>query len=109
MIMALYLQLMLRAASTLFLLLGYITKVAQSFSFLPALVRAEWPPLHDSPQKTAADLGPVFVPSEHPVFIQFSEWLTAFNTADRQTLKAYHSGSKFPYSAALPPNGYAYL
>jgi N-terminal domain of Peptidase_S41 in eukaryotic IRBP len=37
---------------------------------------------------------------DHPASIQFSAWLTAFNTGDKDVLAAYHSDSVFPYSVA---------
>jgi hypothetical protein len=40
------------------------------------------------------------LPSDHPASIQFSAWLTAFNTGDRDVLATYHSNSVFPYSVA---------
>src|SRR3982074_3194205 len=38
------------------------------------------------------------LPSDHPASIQFSAWLSAFNTADKETLVNYHSDSTFPSS-----------
>ena len=38
--------------------------------------------------------------SDHPASIQFSTWLNAFNTVDRDTLAAHHSDKVFPYSVA---------
>lgn len=40
------------------------------------------------------------LPKDHPASIQFSAWLSAFNTADKGTLAAYHSDSAFPYASA---------
>jgi hypothetical protein len=40
------------------------------------------------------------LPNDHPAFIQFSAWLAAFNTGDRDVLAAYHSNSVFPYAVA---------
>jgi hypothetical protein len=40
------------------------------------------------------------LPSDHPASIQFSAWLRAFNTGDRNTLLKYHNGPAFPYSIA---------
>ena len=40
------------------------------------------------------------LPNDHPASIQFSAWLTAFNTGDRDVLAAYHNNSTFPYSVA---------
>jgi hypothetical protein len=38
------------------------------------------------------------LPTEHPASIQFSAWLTAFNTGDKDTLVMYHNDSIFPYA-----------
>jgi len=43
---------------------------------------------------------PLSLPSDHPASIQFSAWLTAFNTGNREVLSAYHSDTRFRYSAA---------
>jgi hypothetical protein len=40
------------------------------------------------------------LPIDYPASIQFSAWLTAFNTGNRDVLAAYHSGSIFPYAVA---------
>ena len=40
------------------------------------------------------------IPLNHPASVQFTAWLTAFNTADKKTLLEYHSGPDFPYSVA---------
>ena len=40
------------------------------------------------------------LPAGHPACTQFSAWLTAFNTIDRDTLLSYHTDSTFPYSVA---------
>jgi hypothetical protein len=47
-----------------------------------------------------AELSFPSLPLDHPASIQFSAWLSAFNTADKETLLAYHSISNFPYSVA---------
>jgi Peptidase family S41/N-terminal domain of Peptidase_S41 in eukaryotic IRBP len=38
------------------------------------------------------------LPSDHPASIQFSAWLSAFNTADKEVLVNYHADSTFPSS-----------
>lgn len=38
------------------------------------------------------------LPSDHPASIQFSAWLSAFNTRDRETILAYHTDLTFPLS-----------
>jgi hypothetical protein len=48
----------------------------------------------------AAESSSPSLPTDHPASIQFSAWLTAFNTGDREVLAAYHSDTIFPYSAA---------
>lgn len=40
------------------------------------------------------------LPTDHPASIQFSAWVTAFNTGDAKTLLTYHSDDVFPYSVA---------
>lgn len=40
------------------------------------------------------------LPEGHPASIQFSAWLTAFNTGVKETLIVYHSEAVFPYSVA---------
>jgi hypothetical protein len=42
------------------------------------------------------------LPNDHPASIQFSAWLTAFNTGDKDVLASYHSHAVFPYSVASP-------
>ena len=43
-------------------------------------------------------LTPPALSTEHPASIWFSAWLSAFNTADRETLLAYHIEGAFPLS-----------
>lgn len=38
------------------------------------------------------------LPTDHPASIQLSAWLAAFNTADRDTILAYHTELNFPIS-----------
>lgn len=38
------------------------------------------------------------LPSDHPASIQFSAYLSVFNTADGRALPKYHNGSAFPCS-----------
>ena len=45
-----------------------------------------------------ADSSVPSLPSDHPASIQFSAWLSAFNTADRETILAYHTDLRFPLS-----------
>ena len=40
------------------------------------------------------------LPTDHPASIQFSAWLTVFNTANEKALLEYHTGPAFPYSVA---------
>jgi hypothetical protein len=40
------------------------------------------------------------LPSDHPASIQFSAWLTLFNTPDEKALLEYHNSCAFPYSVA---------
>ncbi|KAH8658123.1 ClpP/crotonase-like domain-containing protein [Xylariales sp. PMI_506] len=42
---------------------------------------------------------PIYRP-DHPASIQFSAWLSAFNSGDPEKLKDYHQPDVFPYSAA---------
>jgi hypothetical protein len=50
--------------------------------------------------QVAGLLGPLYpsLPSDHPASIQFSAWLSVFNTADRKALLEYHTGPVFLYS-----------
>lgn len=43
------------------------------------------------------------LPSDHPASIQFSAWLSAFNTGDRETIAAYHTDLSFPLSILEGP------
>jgi len=49
-------------------------------------------------------MGPSYpsLPSDHPASIQFSAWLTVFNTANETALLEYHTSPAFPYSVASP-------
>jgi hypothetical protein len=38
------------------------------------------------------------LPRDHPASIQFSAWLTAFNSGDQDTFTAYYNKSIFPYA-----------
>jgi hypothetical protein len=38
------------------------------------------------------------LPKDHPASIQFSAWLTAFNSGDQDTFTAYYNKSNFPYA-----------
>jgi hypothetical protein len=52
--------------------------------------------------QVAGLMGPLYpsLPSDHPASIQFSAWLSVFNTADEKALLEYHTGPAFPYSVA---------
>jgi hypothetical protein len=54
------------------------------------------PPHPTSP--TMTELSFPSLTSDHPASIQFLAWLSAFNTADEETLVNYHSDSTFPSS-----------
>jgi hypothetical protein len=54
-------------------------------------------PQHPAPP-TITEFSSPSLPFDHPASIQFSAWLSAFNTADKETLVNYHSDSAFPSS-----------
>lgn len=68
-------------------------KVLQSFLSVAGL--ASVPYLSNSPQPSLT--------SNHPASIQFSAWLSAFNTGNRETILAYHTDLSFPVSVLEGP------
>lgn len=138
-IMASYLQTILRTTLVLLLLLGLITQIIPSLSFFSSSIRNNFPALgnlrqiitmdhnaekpalfsdedvsagaHQAILSPTVDSKPegVTVPPDHPAFIQFTRWLDAFNTVDKQILEEYHSDSRFPYSVAIPNVGFQHL
>jgi hypothetical protein len=64
-------------------------KLLQSILSVAGLVSVPSPNMSDSLPA---------LPTDHPASIQLSAWLAAFNTADRDTILAYHTDLNFPIS-----------